>query len=70
MNFISDLTRVKGPTEAFELWSRHAENHLQRLSEQSQDLAKLGQRIVSLSTEPLTRGVDQMFKTRIVRAAP
>ena len=62
MNFTSDLTHVKGPTEAFELWSRHAENHLQRLSEQSQDLAKLGQRIVSLSTEPLTRGVDQMFK--------
>ena len=62
MNFVSELTRVKGPTEAFELWSRHAENHLQRLSEQSQDLAKLGQRIASSSTEPLTRGVDQMFK--------
>jgi hypothetical protein len=33
INFVSELTRVKGPTEAFELWSRHAQSHLQRLSE-------------------------------------
>lgn len=62
MNFVSELTRVKGPTEAFELWSRHAESHLQRLSEQSQELATLLQRIASSSTEPLTRGFDQTFK--------
>jgi hypothetical protein len=62
INFVSELTRVKGPTEAFELWSRHAQSHLQRLSEQSQELATLGQRIASSSTEPLTRGFDQTFK--------
>jgi hypothetical protein len=62
MNFLSELTRVKGPTEAFELWSRHAQTHLQRLSEQWQELAALGQRISSSSTEPLTRGLDQTFK--------
>ena len=62
MNFVSELTRVKGPTEAFEVWSRHAESHLQRLSEQSQELATLLQRIASSSTEPLTRGFDQTFK--------
>ena len=32
MNFVSELTRVKGRTEAFELWSRHAQSHL-RLAE-------------------------------------
>ena len=62
MNFVSELTRVKGPTEAFELWSRHAQSYLQRLSEQSQELAALGQRIASSSAEPLTRGFDQTFK--------
>jgi hypothetical protein len=62
MNFLSELTRVKGPTEAFELWSRHARSHIQRLTEQSQELATLGQRIASSSTEPLTRGLDQTFK--------
>jgi hypothetical protein len=62
VDFISELTRVKGPTEAFELWSRHAQSYLQRMSEQSQELATLGQKIASSSAEPLTRGFDQMFK--------
>jgi hypothetical protein len=62
MNFLSELTRVKGPTEAIELWSRHAQNQLQRLTEQSLELATLGQRIASSSTEPLTRGFDQTFR--------
>jgi hypothetical protein len=62
MNFVSELTRVKGPTEAIELWSRHAQNQLQRLTEQSLELATLGQRIASSSTEPLTRGFDQTFR--------
>jgi len=62
MNFVSELAQVKGPTEAFELWSRHAQNQLQRLSEQSQELATLGQRLASSSAEPLTPGFDQVFK--------
>jgi len=62
MNFVSELAQVKGPTEAFELWSRHAQNQLQRLSEQSQELATLAQKIASSSTEPLMRGFDQSFK--------
>jgi hypothetical protein len=62
MNFISELAQVKGPTEAFELWSRYAESQFQRFSEQLQELATLGQRIASSSAEPLTRGFDQTFK--------
>jgi hypothetical protein len=62
MNFISELTRAKGPAEAFELWSRHGQNYMQRLSDQFQELATLGQRIASSSSEPLTRGVDHTFK--------
>jgi phasin len=62
MNFVSELTRVKGPTEAMELWSRHAQNQLQTLTEQSQELATLCQRIAVSSTEPLTRSFDQTFK--------
>ncbi len=62
MNFVSELTRVKGPTEAMELWSRHAQNQLQRLTEQSQELATVCQRLAFSSTEPLTRGLDQTFR--------
>ena len=62
LNFATELMRAKGPTEAFEVWSRHAQSHLQRLSEQSQELATLGQRFASSSAEPLTRSFDQVFK--------
>jgi hypothetical protein len=62
LNFATQLMRAKGPTEAFELWSRHAQSHFQRLSDQSQELASLGQRLASSSAEPLTRGFEEVFK--------
>jgi hypothetical protein len=62
VNFLSELAHVKGPTEALELWSRHTQTNLQRLNEQWQELATLGQRIASSNTEPLTRGFDQTFR--------
>jgi hypothetical protein len=61
MNFATELTRVKGPTEATELWLRYAQNHLQRLTEQSLELAALSQRIAFSGVNPLTRGFDQTF---------
>jgi len=61
MNFATELTRVKGPTEATELWLRYAQNHLQRLTDQSLELAALSQRIASSGVNPLTRGFDQTF---------
>ena len=62
LNFAAELMRTKGPTEAWEVWSRHAQSHFQRLSGQSQELAALGQRLASSSAEPLTRGFDQTFR--------
>jgi hypothetical protein len=62
MNFVSELAQAKGPTEAFELWSSHAQSQFQRFGEQSQELAALGQRIALSSTQPVTRGFDQVFK--------
>jgi hypothetical protein len=62
LNFLGELAHAKGPTEAFELWSRHIQSQLQRLTEQSQELAALGQRIASSSTEPLRRGFDQTLR--------
>jgi hypothetical protein len=62
LNFLGEFARVKDPTEAFSMWSRHVQDHLQRLSEQSQELAALGQRIASSSAEPLRRGFDETFR--------
>jgi hypothetical protein len=58
LNFLAELARAKNPTEAFELCSRHTQTQMQRLTEQSQELATLGQRIATSSTEPLRRGLD------------
>jgi hypothetical protein len=62
LNFVAELARVKGPTEAFELWSRHAQEQMQRFTEQSQELGTLGQRIASTSSEPLRRGFEQTLR--------
>ena len=62
LTFAGELMQAKGPTEAFEVWSRHAQTHLQRMSDQSRELAMLGQRLASSSAESLPRGFDQVFK--------
>jgi hypothetical protein len=58
LDFLGELARAKNPTEAFELCSRHAQSQFQRLTEQSQELAALGQRVAASSTAPLRRGLD------------
>jgi phasin len=62
LNFLAELAQAKGPTEAFELWSRHAKEQMQRFTEQSQELGALGQRIASSSSEPLRRSFDQTIR--------
>src|SRR6185437_5120977 len=32
LNFLAELARAKGPTEAFELWSRHTQTQFQRMT--------------------------------------
>jgi hypothetical protein len=60
LNFVSELTRVKGPTEAIDVEARS--KPAPKVDQQSLELATLGQRIASSSTEPLTRGFDQTFR--------
>jgi phasin len=62
LNFFAELAQAKGPTEAFELWSRHAQEQMQRFTEQSQELGTLGQKIASTSSEPLRRSFDQTIR--------
>jgi hypothetical protein len=62
LNFFAELSQAKAPTDAFQLWSRHAQEQMQRFTEQSQELATLGQRIASTSSEPLRRGFDQTLR--------
>ena len=55
LEFIRDLSAAKGPTGAFEEWSKHAQGSLERLANQSQELASLGQKVFSSSADPFTR---------------
>jgi hypothetical protein len=62
LKFFAELAQAKGPTEAFQLWSRHAQEQMHRFTEQSQELGTLGQRIASTSSEPLRRGFEQTLR--------
>jgi Phasin protein len=47
LHFISELSSSKDPTQAFQIWSRHLQSNVQRLTEQSQELMSLGQKTIS-----------------------
>jgi hypothetical protein len=57
-----ELSRPHDPADVCAVWSTNVHSHFQRLSEQSQELAALAERIASSGTEPLMRGFDQAFK--------
>jgi hypothetical protein len=61
-SFFGELASTKGPAEAFDLWSRRIQSDLLRLTEQSQELATLGQRLGSASSAPLQQGLDQTIR--------
>lgn len=61
LTFFAELAGAQRPTEAFELWSRHAQNNFQRLTAQSQELVLISQRIASSSTQPFRRAFDQTW---------
>ena len=60
LEFVRELTMAKGPKEAFEVWSKHANDQFQRFTTQSEELTLLAQRIAALSAQPLSG--EQGFK--------
>jgi hypothetical protein len=60
LEFVRELTTAKGPKEAFEVWSKHANDQFQRFTAQSEELTLLGQRIAASSAQPLSG--EQGFK--------
>ncbi len=43
------LAAAKGPSEAFELWARHAKQQLDRFNQQYQELTDIGQKLATAS---------------------
>ncbi|MDR3422100.1 MAG: phasin family protein [Xanthobacteraceae bacterium] len=59
--FVQKLLSVKSPSEFLELSTEHARQQLEILTEQSKELAALGQKVTLATTEPLKTGVTKAF---------
>ena len=61
LNFVQKLSGVKSPTAFVELWTEHARKQVETLTEQSKQLAALGQKVTRATAEPLKTGVSNPF---------
>ena len=60
-DYAKRLMSVKSPSEMLELWTTHARKQFETLTEQTKELAMLGQRVTTETTEPLTSGATKAF---------
>jgi phasin len=60
--FARQISTAKGPSEAIELWSSQARKQFETLTTQSKELAALGQKIATISAEPMARSLGQAIK--------
>ena len=58
--FVQRLAGVKSPSEFFEVSSKHAQQQLETLAEQTKQLAALAQQVTAETTEPLKSGFAKM----------
>ena len=56
------LATAKGPSDIMELLALHARKQFEMLSEQTRELAALGQKMAGKSAEPIVRSVNQVYK--------
>jgi phasin len=55
------LTQVKSPTEFFELSAAHMRKQVETLTEQTQNVTTLAQKLATEATHPLQAGVTKAF---------
>ena len=60
-DFAQKLMGVKSPSEFMELSPEHARKQLEILTEQTKELAALGQKVTLATSEPLKTGVAKAF---------
>lgn len=60
--FARQLAAAKTPSDIMELWTLHAQKHFEMLSEQTKELAAIGQKMASDSAQPIARGFGQALK--------
>jgi phasin len=60
-DYAKQLISAKAPSEMLELWTTHARKQFEVLTEQTKELAILGQRVTTEAAEPLSSGVTKAF---------
>jgi hypothetical protein len=55
------MSSVKSPSECLELWTEHARKQVEKLTEQTKQLAALAQKVSLATAEPLKTGVAEAF---------
>ena len=61
-DFLQKMSDVKSPSVFVELWTEHARKQVETLTEQSKQLAALGQKVTRTTDEPLKTDVVNPFK--------
>jgi phasin len=59
-DYAQQLMSVKSPSEILEVWTTHARKQFETLTEQTKGLTMLGQRVVTESTEPVTKAFNKV----------
>jgi len=60
-DYAKQLMSAKSPSEMLELWTTHARKQFEVLTEQTKELAMLGQKVAAETAEPLSSGVTKAF---------
>jgi phasin len=61
LDFVQKLAGVNSPTAFVEIWTEHARKQVETLTEQSKQLAALGQKVMRATAEPFKTGVANPF---------
>jgi phasin len=60
-DYAKQLMSMNSPSEMLELWTTYARKQFEVLTEQTKELALLGQRVAAETAEPLSSGVSKVF---------
>ena len=64
-DFARQLTRVKSPSEFFELSTAHARKQFETFTEQTKHLTSLAQKVTTDAAQPLQSGVVKVFNKNV-----
>ena len=60
-DYTKQLMSAKSPLEMLEVWTTHARKQFEVLTEQTKELAMLGQRVAAEASEPFSGGATKAF---------